>query len=156
LANQYQNQLLQGGPEAFSNWARPYETQFQEQTLPGIAERYAGLTGPMGNPANSSGFAQAAGGAASQFQSNLAGIYAQLQQHAAQQAFSQHNALASLGLSTQAFQNTYQPGNVGAFGNIASGFAGGIARGVGQNIGSNTGTNFMDMFRKGNQEDNQG
>ena len=153
LAQQYQNQMLQGGPEAYKQWAAPYQTQFQEQVLPGIAERYSGLGGGLGGGAqSSSGFGQALGGAASQFQSNLAGLYAQLQQHAAQQAFGQHNTLAGLGIGTQAFQNAYQPGNLGLFGNIAGGLGQGLGQSFGRNIGldsSKGGSNFMDLFRKG-------
>ena len=153
LAQQYQNQMLQGGQEAYKQWAAPYQTQFQEQVLPGIAERYSGLGGGLGGGAqSSSGFGQALGGAASQFQSNLAGLYAQLQQHAAQQAFGQHNTLAGLGIGTQAFQSAYQPGNLGAFGNIVGGLGQGLGQAFGRNIGLNSGqgnTNFMDLFRQG-------
>jgi hypothetical protein len=157
LAQQYQNRILQGDQQSFNQWAAPYETQFNEQTLPGIAERFAGLSGAHGNPANYSGFGQAIGGAATQFKSNLAGMYAQIQQQAAQHATGQYNALNSLGLGTQAFQNAYQPGSIGAFGQIASGVGQGVSQGIGQKIG----TNFSNMFKTGqtgntNQEQTQG
>jgi len=150
LAEQYQNRMLQGDPEAYAQWAQPYETQFNEQMLPGIAERFAGLSGAHGNPANYSGFGQAIGGAATQFKSNLASLYAQIQQQAAQHATGQYNTLNSLGLGTQAFQNAYQPGSVGALGQIASGAGQGIGQGIGQKIG----TNFSNMFQQG-QTQNQ-
>lgn len=146
LAQQYQNQMLQGGPEAYNQWAAPYQTQFEEQTLPGIAERFSGLGGAHGGGLqSSSGFGQALGGAGAQFQSSLAGLYAQLQQHAAQQAFGQQNTLAGLGLGTSAFQPVYQPATPGAFGNITSGIMGGFAGAAGKQAGAN----FMNMFNKG-------
>lgn len=151
-ANDYVSQMLSGSPEAYQRFAAPYETQFQEQTLPGIAERFAGLGGPFGHAISSSGFGQAIGGAATQFKSNLAGLYAQLQQQAAQSAFGQQNQLTGFGLGTQAFQPTYQPGNLGFGGTALSGIAQGAGTGFGQAIGTNLSSRFANMFGNNNQQ----
>jgi hypothetical protein len=150
-ANQYNQQMLSGDPNAYSQWAAPYETQFQEQTLPGLAERFAGLGGGMGGGVmGSSGFGQAIGGAATQFKSNLAGLYAQLQQQAAQNAMGQYNNLASGAMNTQTFQNAYQPGSTGALGGIAQG----VGQGFGQGAGLSLGNSFTGLFNSGQQQGN--
>jgi hypothetical protein len=137
MAQNYLNDMISGSPEAYSRFAAPYETQFQEQTLPGIAERFAGLGGGLGGGAlSSSGFAQALGGAGTQFRSNLAGLYAQLQQQAANQALGQYNNLASLGLGIRPFENAYQPGSTGFAGGAGAGLLQGIGAGIGQGFGT--------------------
>src|SRR6202158_4381572 len=91
----YLSKMISGDPESYARWAAPYQTGFNEQTIRRPAERNAGMGGGLGGGAlSSSGFGQALGGAATQFQSNLSGLYAQLQQQAAQQAMGQYNNLA--------------------------------------------------------------
>lgn len=55
--------------EAYKNFEAPYLTEFNEQTLPGIGEQYAGK-----GALSSSGFGQALGGAASQYKSQMTGM----------------------------------------------------------------------------------
>ena len=153
LAQQYNKRMLSGSPEDYERFAAPYKTEFQEQTLPGIAERFAGLGGGMGGGTmGSSGFGQALGGAANQFQSNLANLYAQIQQNAAGQAMNQFNTLGNLGLGTRSFENIYQPGSTGALGGLLSGFGQGAGMGLGmlggQGIGKGVSA-FANMFGKG-------
>lgn len=130
----YYNQFLQGnGQQGFENFAAPFKTQFNEQTLPGIAERFAGMGGGLGGGAlTSSGFGQAIGGAGSQFQSNLSNLYAQIQQNAAGQLTNQYNQLSNTGLGARPFENTFQPGS--------SGLVGGLASGAGKGFGNILGT----------------
>ena len=99
--------MLSGSPEAYEKFAAPHLRQFQEQTIPMLAERFAGLGGGLGGGAlGSTGFGQAVGGAGAQLQSNLANLYAQLQQQAAQSAFGNYNQLSSLALGLSPFQPT--------------------------------------------------
>jgi hypothetical protein len=148
-ANDYLSKILGGDQQSFEQFAAPYRTQFQEQTIPRLSERFSGLGGGLGGGVgSSSGFGQAIGGAASQFNSNLAGLYAQLQQHAAQQAFGQYNTLAGYGLGTQAFQPAYQPGNLGFGGTALSGIFEGVGKGVGQSAGNSLSSRFAEMFSK--------
>ena len=132
-ANDYYSQMLGGNSQSYQNFAAPHMTQFNEQTIPRLAERFAGMGGGLGGGVlGSSGFGQAVGGAANQFQSNLAGLYAQLQQQAAQHSTNQYNQLGQLGLNTQQFQPTYQQGNTGILGGAASGAASGVGQAAGQ------------------------
>jgi len=112
-AQNHLSSLLSGDPNAFSQFEAPYRQQFESQTLPGIAERFAGMGGGMGGGAlSSSGFGQALGGAGAQLQSQLAGLHGGLKNQAAGQAMGQYNQLANQGLGTQA--QAYQPGTPGA------------------------------------------
>jgi hypothetical protein len=128
----YLSRILSGDRGSFDQFAAPFRTEFQEQTVPRLAERFAGLGGGLGGGAlGSSGFGQALGGAASQFQSNLSNLYAQMQQNAAQQAMGNYTNLANLGLGSRSFENLYQPGSTGLFGGLTSGFAGGAGQAAG-------------------------
>src|SRR5258708_40347981 len=53
-ANDYVSQMLSGDPQAYERFAAPYRTEFQERTLPGIAERFSGLGGGLGGGASNS------------------------------------------------------------------------------------------------------
>ena len=130
-AQNYLSSLLSGDPNAFAQFEAPYRQQFEQQILPGIAERFAGLN-PMGGGLSSSGFGQALGGAGAQLQSQLAGLHGALRQGATGQALGQYNSLANLGLGTRSFENFHQPGSGGLFGNLATGLGGGLSSGLGQ------------------------
>lgn len=68
---------LDPNSQAYGDFEAPYRTQFNEQTLPMIAERFAGA-GANSGALSSSGFGQALGGAGAQFESNLAGLKEQM------------------------------------------------------------------------------
>lgn len=77
---------IQGGPENFQKFAEPYQQQFQEEGLPQLYERFAGLGGGMGGGVlGSSGFGQAIGGAQRGFSRDLAQMYEQQRLGAGQQ-----------------------------------------------------------------------
>lgn len=125
-AQNYYSGLLQPGQEAYDQFSQPYLQQFEEQVLPMIAERYAGM-----GALSSSGFAQALGGAGAGLQSQLAQLFSQLQQQAASGASSQFGQLGGLGLGTQPFTNYEKPGHQG-FGpqllsSLIKGFTGGLS-----------------------------
>jgi hypothetical protein len=109
LANQYDQSFLNGGQEAYNQFAAPYMQQFEEQLLPQIAERFAG-----GGALSSSGFGQALGGAASGFQANLAQLFSQLQGQAAQRQQGQFQNLSQIGLGYSPFAYHEKAGSVGA------------------------------------------
>ena len=115
LANEYYNNLLKPGQEGFNQFAQPYMQQFQEQTMPGIAEQYAGK-----GALSSSGFGQALGGAASGLQSQLAQLFSQLQGGAAQQQYGQFNQMTNAGLNYQPFSYQQQQGSQGLVGSLAN------------------------------------
>jgi len=101
--------LLSGSPEATAAFEAPYMRQFNEQTVPGLAERFSG----MGSGAqSSSAFSQALGAAGAGLQENLASLRGQLQMGGlgqalgyAQQPISNLQGFSQLGLgtSTKAF-----------------------------------------------------
>lgn len=127
LANNYLSQLLSRDPGVYERFAAPYMQQFEQQTVPMLAERFAGLGGGMGGGAlSSSGFGQALGGAGAQLQAQLANLYANLQQNAAQQSIGQYNQLSHLGLGLQ--PQSYQPGSTGIGGALGAGVASGLGQ----------------------------
>ena len=111
-AGQSYLQSLLGGD--ISQFTAPYMRQFKEQTVPGIAEQFAGLGG-----LSSSGFQQALGGAASGLLENLAGLRGSLMMGALPQALGFAKApgeamfgLANLGLRPT-IENIYKPATQG-------------------------------------------
>jgi len=115
MANQYDQSLLGQGPEAFNQFSSPYLQQFNEQVLPGIAERFAGA-----GALSSSGFGQTLGGAASGLQSQLAQLFSQLQGQAAGRQQGQFQNLSQLGLNYQPFAYKQKQGSQGILGPLAS------------------------------------
>lgn len=122
LANQYDQSLLGGGPEAFNQFSAPYLQQFQEQMLPQIAERFAG-----GGALSSSGFGQAVGAGASNLQAQLAQLFSQLQGQAAGRQQGQFQNLSQTGLNYQPFAYEKQAGNQGLLGTFAPAFTTALA-----------------------------
>lgn len=137
--------LLSGGSDVYSAFAAPYMRQFQEQTVPQLAERFAGFGG-RGGALSSSGFGQGLGAAGAGLQESLASMGAGLQQNALQQALGQYNTLAGLGLGTRAFQPQFIPGQPGIFGGLLGGLGGGIGRGFSGGAENYFGSLFNRLF----------
>jgi hypothetical protein len=119
----YLQGILGGDTEAFE---APLMRQFNEQIIPGIAERYAGIGG-----LSSSGFQQSMGQAGSGLAELLAKLRGELGLEASRQGASYAqlpytNALQ--GMTQNAFQNVQIPGGNGLFG--------GLAQGAGNRMGS--------------------
>ena len=129
-AQNYLAGLLSGDPNAFSQFEAPYRAEFEQQTIPRLAERFAGANA-MGGGLSSSGFGQALGGAGAGLQAQLAGLHGNLKQNAAGQAMGQFNNLSGMGLGTKAFENTYQPGSTGLLGGAMQGLGAGAGMGLG-------------------------
>lgn len=105
-------EMLDPSSEAQQRFADPYMQQFEQQTVPGLAERFAGA-GATGGALSSSGFGQALGGAGANLQSQLAQLKSQLQQSAAQDLMGQYNTLSQQSLGAQPFAYQQQPGQQG-------------------------------------------
>lgn len=105
-------EMLDPSSEAQQRFADPYMQQFEQQTIPGLAERFAGA-GATGGALSSSGFGQAIGGAGANLQSQLAQLKSQLQQSAAQDLMGQYNNLTQQSMSAQPFSYQQQPGQQG-------------------------------------------
>jgi hypothetical protein len=128
-AQQYHQGILGGGQGdqgAYQNFASPYLQQFQEQILPGIAERFAGQ-----GALSSSGFGQALGGAATGLQSQLAQLFSSLQQQSAGQQYGQFNNMAGMGLGYQPFAYMQNPGSEGLIPGALKSFASGFGQAFG-------------------------
>ncbi len=110
-AQDYYKSLLQPGNQAYENFAAPFMNQFQEQTIPGIEERYA-----KNGALSSSGFGQALGGAGAGLQAQLAQLFASLQSQAAGAQTHQFNQMGQTGLNYQPFSYDKQEGSAGMFG----------------------------------------
>lgn len=134
----YLQNLLQGGDQAFSQFEAPFMRQFNQQIVPGIAERFAGLGG-----LSSSGFQQALGAASTDLSERLASLRGQLQMQALPQALQyagapleQGNRL--LGMETQALipkqPSWWQSALTGLVGGAASGFGGGFGGAFGKGL----------------------
>jgi hypothetical protein len=137
---QYLQNLYGQSPEAFDRLKQPYMNQFNQEIVPGIAERFSGMgSGSWG----SSGLNQALGQAGanlsaalgSQFENQRAQMFPQLQQYG-QAPMDQYRQLLSQILGQNTFENTYQPGNTGFFGGALQGLGQGLGGALGQKSGS--------------------
>lgn len=128
------DQLLQQGlqglqqlPSAeFGPIRQMAERQFQEQTIPGIAERFTGQ-----GAQRSSAFTQALGSAGAGLQERLAGLEQEFNMNQRNQQIGLLMNLLGMGLTPQ-FQQEFIAGQPG----MGAQFAGGLAPGIGQGIGS--------------------
>ena len=106
----YQQQLMDPSSEAVNQFAEPYMQQFEQQTVPGLAERFAGMGG-MGGGLSSSGFGQSLSSAGGNLQNQLAALKAQLGQGAAQNLMGQYGQMSGQALGAQPFgYQKAQPG----------------------------------------------
>lgn len=136
----YNNFLTQGmDNQAFQNFSQPFMNQFNEQTLPQIAERFAGA-----GALSSSGFGQALGGAGAGLQSQLAQLFASLQSQAAGAQTNQYNQLGQTGLNHNQFAYNNQQGSGGFLGPLM----GGIGTAMGGPIGAGLGTGIASLFKR--------
>lgn len=115
----YLNSLLSGEGADWEAFSAPYMRQFEEETIPGIAERFGGV-----GAQSSSGFQQALGKAGAGLQEQLAQLRAQLRMGAAQQI----QGMMGQGLGQRAFENVYIP--------RGQGFLQGMAPAIGGALGS--------------------
>lgn len=101
----YLQSILSQNPEMMKQFEAPYLRQFEEEIVPGLAERFSGM-----GARSSSAFQQALGSQGAGLAERLASLRANLGLNAAQQGlgysqvpFSQQFQRASLGLGTPAF-----------------------------------------------------
>jgi hypothetical protein len=108
-------QLLSGSPEAFKSFEAPAMRQFNEQIIPGIAERFSGLgAGSQSSSAFQQALGQAGAGLSEQLQALRSGLqFGAIPQALgyAQQPISNFQGMAGLGLGTQSkgFMPKQQP-----------------------------------------------
>ena len=117
----YQRQLMDPNSAAVNQFAQPYIDQFNQQTVPGLAERFAGMGG-MGGGLSSSGFGQSLSTAGSNLQTQLAQLKAMLGQQAASSLMGHYGNMSGQALSAQPFAYQQQ----------APSMMGGVLQGWGQ------------------------
>jgi hypothetical protein len=105
--------------DLYKNFEAPYLQQFEQQTLPGLAERFAGM-GAMGQGLSSSGFGQALGAAGSNLQTQLASLKSGMQRQSIGDILGQYNTQASLGLGQQPFAYMQTPASPGFLPQLAA------------------------------------
>ena len=128
----YLQQLMNPDSEAVNQFTQPYMNQFNQQTVPGLAERFAGM-GAQGGGLSSSGFGQALSSAGGNLQAQLAQLKAGLGQQAAGQLQQQYGNFAQQGLGTPAFG--YSQPTQGLVPNLLTSYAGAGFPGIGNPFG---------------------
>jgi hypothetical protein len=113
-------QYLDPQSDIYKNFEAPYRQEFEQQTVPMLAERFAGQ-GAQGGALSSSGFGQALGAAGSNLQTNLAQMKSGLQRQSISDILGQYNTMAGLGLGTQPFSYYNKPGHQGFLPTMATG-----------------------------------
>jgi len=116
--------MLSGDPEALAKFEAPYKRQFEQETVPGIAERFAGMG--TGGSQSSSAMNQTMGQAGRELSENLAALKGNLQQS----AMGSLQGMMGMGMQPT-FQNVYNQPKTGFLG----GLAGGLGKGAGQMAG---------------------
>jgi hypothetical protein len=145
LAQNYFNNFLgDNQQQAFDQFSQPYLQQFQEQMLPQIAERFAGM-----GALSSSGFGQSLGGAASGLQSQLAQLFSQLQSQAAGQQYNQYNQLSQTGLNYQPFAYQQKQGSGGFLAPLLGGIGTAMGGPIGAALGQGIGGGISSLFKGG-------
>jgi len=166
-SNYLQNLLGQQPQERYSQLEAPYMRQFQQETMPGIAEQYAGA-----GALNSSGFQNAAANAGQSLMERLASLNLgqqnlfrnqQLSALPMAQSYSQQPYNEQLGarllqlqrmgqgLDTQAFRYNMTPGQPGFLQNLSSGLGTQMGMGLGMGgEGGGIGGMMSNMFGGGN------
>jgi hypothetical protein len=139
--------MLMGGDQQFlEQMQAPALRQFNEQIIPGIAERF---TGAGAGAQGSSAFTQALGGAGADLTERLAGQRAGMGMQAQQSGL--QGLLHMLGLAQQPqFGTAYQPGQQGALGGLFGGLGQGLGMMGGGALGG-IGSLFGSLFKKQGQ-----
>lgn len=107
-------QYLDPNSSIYKNFEQPYINQFENKTVPMLAERFAGLGGSgMSGALSSSGFGQSLSSAGSDLQTNLAAMKSGIQQQAINSLLGQYQQSLGQGLGAQPFSYLNQQGSSG-------------------------------------------
>ena len=116
-------QMLSGDPEVMAAFEAPYKRQFEQETVPGIAERFAGMG--SGGAQSSSAFNQTMGQAGSELSQNLAALRGGLQQN----AMNSLQGMMGQGYKPQ-FESMYKQPTMGIIPSMIGQFAQGAGQGM--------------------------
>lgn len=118
-------QYLNPESDIYRNFEAPYMQQFQQQTIPQLAEQFGGF-GANSGALSSSGFGQALGAAGANLQTNLAQMKSGMQRNAITDLLSNYLAMTGQGLSKEPFAYLNQ--------DKGGGFMQGLGTGASQNL----------------------
>lgn len=129
-------------PQFFNQFEAPLQRQFQEQTVPELANRFAGMG--SGGALGSTAFRNQLGREGSNLSTNLGALRGGMQQQAIPQlmGYAQQPASNFMSLLQSVMnptQNTYQGPSSGVLGGLAAPFAQGAASIWGQQAGQSAG-----------------
>ncbi len=135
-------QSMFSDPEFFNKFEAPMQRNFQENTVPELANRFAGMG--SGGALGSTAFRNQLGREGGNLQTNLAALRGGMQQNAIPQlmGYAQQPTSNFMGLLNSVMnptQNTYQGPSTGMFGGLAAPFAQGAANIWGQQAGQQAG-----------------
>jgi len=154
-------QDLFNDPSFFNKFEAPVMRQYEENTIPDLANRFAGMG--TGGALGSTAFRNQAVREASNLQANLAALRGGMQQQGVNQALQYgqapvQNYMQMLQQALQPTQNVYQPPSAGPFGGAFSALLGGMGQGManqgfggggmGGNLAAGTGAGWDSMFRQ--------
>jgi len=127
-------------PEFFKSFEAPLQRQFQENTVPELANRFAGMG--SGGSMGSTAFRNQLGREGSNLSTNIAALRGGMQQQGVNQSLQYgqqpiQNMMQMMQQALQPTQNVYQPPTAGPMGDIMSSLAGGFAKGYGNKFGQN-------------------
>lgn len=141
-------QYLDPQSDIYRNFEQPYLQEFNEQIIPQLAERYAGLGGSgMSGALSSSGFGQSLGAAGSQLQTNLAQMKSTMQNQALQRILGQYNQSLQTGLGAEPFSYQQQQGSSGFLGPILGAAGTAFAGPFGGALGKMAGSGLSNLFK---------
>lgn len=123
-------QYMDPQSEVYRNFEKPYQQQFEQETVPMLAERFAGA-GAQGGALSSSGFGQALGAAGSNLQTNLAQMKSQMQRQSIGDILGLFQNMTGQALGAQPFSYQFKPGSQGLVPTALTAFAGGLGRSMG-------------------------
>lgn len=133
-------------PEFFKSFEAPLQRQFQEQTVPDLLNRFAGMG--SGGALGSTGLRNQLSREGGNLSSNIAALRGNMQQQGAnqqlgyaQQPFSNLMSMYQNALGTPT-NNIYRPATAGPLGEIGGAFLGGLSGGFGQAAGKQFANSF--------------
>jgi hypothetical protein len=140
----YQMDLMNPNSNAVNQFAQPYMDQFNQQTVPGLAERFAGMGG-MGGGLSSSGFGQSLSAAGGNLQNQLAQLKSGLGQQAANNLMSQYSGMMNSALNYQPY--AYQQQSPGMAEGLAQSWAQAGMPGL-QQVSSGMQSGYNSLYNK--------
>lgn len=135
--NNFLQQLLSGGPEAYKQFEAPLMQNFEQNIAPGIAERYAGL-GTGGGASSSSALQNSLAQAGRNLQTDIGALRGNLQMQALPQALNYAQSPLMMALQAAGLipgQHFEIPGQQGLLHHLAYGAGQGLTRAAMGGIG---------------------